>query len=287
MNPADPSPLPVLDRDAIAREAAAEGPVIIGNRVQVYRETSSTNDRAQELGRGSTPEGTCLFAESQTKGRGTRGRPWSSCPGLGLWFSILLRPAQHGFPEKLWHRLTPMTAAALVAAVEEILPEPRCEIKWPNDIFLQGRKLCGILSETQAGSWRHRENAASGGFAVLGIGFNVNHQESDWPKDLVNRATSLADAAGYRFNRNTVAGTLLRHLDRAYSQVRTDAGSQDLLEILRERNFLLGKRVSIHGPEIEHRVGTVTGIGSEGELLLRGPEGLVHSVVSGTVESWE
>jgi BirA family transcriptional regulator, biotin operon repressor / biotin---[acetyl-CoA-carboxylase] ligase len=131
----------------------------IGRDVLVFRETSSTNDRAQQAGSGGAGEGLVIFAESQTGGRGTRGRKWVSMGGDGLWFSILLRTQ---IPPEQWPLLVQMAAVACAEAVEKWVGQT-IRIKPPNDLILDGGKLAGFLLET-SNTWD---------FQVLGIGLNV------------------------------------------------------------------------------------------------------------------
>ncbi len=139
----------------------------IGGRVTVYRETDSTNDLLQRLALDGAPEGEVIIADRQTRGRGQHGRKWDSRAGLGLWFSVLLRPS--------WKvgldRITPLVAVAAASGIATATGlRPR--IKPPNDIFLDGRKVAGILTEARSG----RET-----FAVVGIGVNVSHYGHRFP----------------------------------------------------------------------------------------------------------
>src|ERR1700732_3242884 len=131
----------------------------IGREVWVFRETSSTNDRARQAGVAGAGEGLVIFAENQTGGRGTRGRPWVSTAGAGLWFSILLRTR---IPAGQWPLLVQMAAVACAEAIEQWV-EQTVRIKPPNDLTLSGGKLAGFLLET-SNTWD---------FQVLGIGLNV------------------------------------------------------------------------------------------------------------------
>jgi BirA family biotin operon repressor/biotin-[acetyl-CoA-carboxylase] ligase len=131
----------------------------IGRDVLVFRETSSTNDRARQAGVAGAGEGLVIFAESQTGGRGTRGRQWVSTAGVGLWFSILLRTR---VPVAQWPLLVQMAAVACAEAIEKWV-EQTVRIKPPNDLMLGGGKLAGFLLET-SNTWD---------FQVLGVGLNV------------------------------------------------------------------------------------------------------------------
>jgi BirA family transcriptional regulator, biotin operon repressor / biotin---[acetyl-CoA-carboxylase] ligase len=214
-----------LDRLIADQLQAALRCSIIGREIIVLEQTSSTNDAILQLTspRGtavsSLPavasgkegplsfvgEGLVLFAEHQTAGRGQRGNRWESAAGKGLWFSILLRPRIQ--INESW-RLT-------VWAIEAISDVIRAEfaldstIKMPNDVQLHGRKVAGVLVEMRA-----QQKARH--LAIVGIGVNAN--QSDFPNELQDRATSLAMTLGRRVNRQEFAVALLRHLDRTYCE---------------------------------------------------------------------
>lgn len=188
---------------------------LIGQRIIVLQETSSTNNAILQLTTpqgaavsgppSGTDEGLVLFAEHQTAGRGQHGNRWQSAAGKGLWFSILLRPKISVGDSG---RLT-------IWAIETISDVIRMEfsleptIKLPNDIRIQGRKVAGVLTEMRA-----QEKAPH--LAIVGIGINVNQASDDFPVDLQGRAISLAMALGQRVDRQKFAVALLRNLDRTY-----------------------------------------------------------------------
>jgi BirA family biotin operon repressor/biotin-[acetyl-CoA-carboxylase] ligase len=173
----------------------------IGSEIVVVEETTSTNDLAWEAAERGATEGFVVFAERQTKGRGQYGRGWESAPYLGLWFSVLLRPAVTVRESPL---LTSQLAEVISATIaEEIGAAPR--IKPPNDIYINERKVAGILVEGRTasdGSYR----------AVAGIGINVNQTIHDFPEQLRATAGSLAMATGGHFSRAKLAIALLRRL---------------------------------------------------------------------------
>lgn len=175
---------------------------VVGREIVVFRETSSTNDLAAQAGRDGIAEGLVIFAESQQTGRGRLGRQWSSPPGLGLWFSVLLRPTA---PVTRWAELT-FCAALAVAETAELFTGTAARIKWPNDVLLDGRKVAGILLES---------HAEPNPYLVMGIGLNVLHAPADFPVDLRERATSLK-MAGPLPDRREVAAALLNTLDEHY-----------------------------------------------------------------------
>ena len=244
-------------------------------RIDVVDETDSTNELALAKGSAGEAEGYCLFAESQTAGRGRRGDPWLSPPRQNLLFSILLRPQE---PMEHWPRLPQLAAVALCRAIDRLAPalgvEP--QIKWPNDIWLDGKKIAGLLVETRMSG----TGAGESSFAVLGIGLNVNGLE--FPDEIRRIATSLRQAAGGKrtFDRNQLAATLLSEFGHLYPQDLRDDGFAEIQEILHQRSCLLGRKVSANSASGEVE-GMVEGFGSNGELILitaKGERKTLHSV---------
>src|SRR2546421_6120058 len=182
------------------RAALGEGRV--GNQLVVVEEASSTNDLAWEAEATGAPEGFVVFAERQTAGRGRYGRRWDSAPYQGLWFSVLLRP-----PVTLNEspQLTSLLAGVTAAIITE---EARCavSIKMPNDIYVAGRKVAGVLVEGRT--------ASDGSYvAVAGLGVNVNQTIEDFPEELREIAGSLATTTGKKFSRSKLAAALLQKLN--------------------------------------------------------------------------
>jgi len=198
-------PPDALDPDVL-RENSGDGP--IGARVLVFRETASTNDLALRLGESSEPEGLVIFAESQTAGRGQFRRPWHSAPGLGLWFSVLLR--------RTWPDPSVLTPYVAVAVADAVFASSGCQlaIKPPNDLYGRHGKVAGILIETRTGA---------NGFAVLGVGLNVHHRREDFPPELQAAASSLALEIGHPPSRQTVASAVLTHLNALLPEVGQEA----------------------------------------------------------------
>jgi BirA family biotin operon repressor/biotin-[acetyl-CoA-carboxylase] ligase len=215
-------PAETLDRLSAAELQAHLSRTLIGRQIVVLEQTGSTNDAILQVASpqgaavSSPPsladEGLVLFAEHQTAGRGQRGNRWESAAGKGLWFSILLRPQIR--VNESW-RLT-------VWAIEAISDVIRAEfgldstIKMPNDVQLDGRKVAGVLVEMRA-----QQKAPH--VAVVGIGVNAN--QSDFPDELQDRATSLAMTLGRQVRRQEFAVALLRHLDRTYRERFVTQGS--------------------------------------------------------------
>ncbi len=188
------------------RAGKLRGGMIIGREVIVLEETESTNDVITEMASGDWPQGLCVFAEHQAAGRGQRGSRWESAPGKGLWFSILLRPK---IDIKESARLTTWVAGIIVETLQNEF-QLQATVKPPNDVYINERKIAGVLVEMRAQPGaRH--------VAVVGIGLNVNHTASDFPDELRERATSVAIIRRGRVDRHLLALALLRNLDRTYA----------------------------------------------------------------------
>jgi len=190
------------DRLIAAELSAALEGSHVGNELLVVEETESTNDLVWKAVERGVPEGFVVFAERQTKGRGQYGRRWESAPYLGLWFSVLLRPALSLAESP---KLTVLLAESVAATIAD---ETGCAptIKWPNDIYVSGRKVAGVLVEGRM--------AADGSYVALaGIGINVNQTSDDFPKELRESAGSLAMATGKKISRTKFAAALLQKLN--------------------------------------------------------------------------
>lgn len=221
-------------------------------RLLVRAEAGSTNDELQTLAKAGEPEGLVLLALRQTAGRGRRGAAWFAPPEESLAFSILLRPSQ---PKALWPRLALSAGLAVAEAIETF--GTAATVKWPNDVWIGRRKIAGILVE------------AGADHAVIGIGINVNCHS--FPPEIADLATSLRLATGHAHPRAEVLGAVIRRLACRCRMI--DAEFPELLDSLRPRCALTGRRVALHaatGPLL----GTVEGIASGGELLLRSDAGL-------------
>ncbi|MDQ3415328.1 MAG: biotin--[acetyl-CoA-carboxylase] ligase [Verrucomicrobiota bacterium] len=198
---------PHVDRLIVAELRQSLGEGIIGRRIIVLESTRSTNEFLLQALTPELPEGFVVFAEHQTAGRGQRGHRWESAPYRGLWFSILLRPR---IPIVESARLTDWAAQAVAAAIRsETGLEAR--IKLPNDVYVAGKKVAGVLVETKAG-------LGSKWTAVAGIGVNVNQAPEEFPDELRDRAGSLAMALGRPIDRPAFAAALLRELERTRAQ---------------------------------------------------------------------
>jgi BirA family biotin operon repressor/biotin-[acetyl-CoA-carboxylase] ligase len=243
---------------------------VVGRDVQVIQETTSTNDVVEKLARDGVKEGVVVFAESQTKGRGRLGRRWHSPPGKGLWFSVLLRP---DLRPPAATQLTIAAATALARAIRQ-QTQALLEIKWPNDIMVQGKKAAGILTELRAELDRIN-------YLIVGIGVNVNFEPHEFLPELRQVATSLKIATGRPVNRADLAVAALRELDQDYGRIRAGRFAE-LANEWERQCATLGRHVSIR---LGDRViqGQAESLDNEGALLLRTQHGRLERVVGGDV----
>lgn len=197
--------MPARDR---LRAEKLRGGFVIGREVIVLDETESTNDVVAQMSSGDWPEGLCVFAEHQTAARGQRGNKWESAAGKGLWFSILLRPSIDVSESA---RLTTWAAGTIAETLQHDFQLP-ATVRPPNDIYINERKIAGVLVEMRA-------QPGAPHVAVVGIGLNVHHAPSDFPEEIRERATSIAMIYRGRLDRNVFGLTLLRNLDRTYAEL--------------------------------------------------------------------
>ena len=213
---------------------------MIGSPRVHHRLTDSTNQRAKELADRGAPHGTVVTADEQTAGRGRQGRSWVAPAGAAVLMSALVRVLDS-------MSMLPLAAALAVCDAAEASAPVRCQIKWPNDVWVEGRKLSGILVEGRpAANW-----------AVAGIGLNVLTREEEFPPELRRTATSLA-AAGGSAGVDEALAALLAGLDRW-----TEAPAGEVLEAWRERDALRGRTIGWDGGE-----GVAAGIDDSGSLLV-------------------
>jgi len=238
-----------------------------------FFKVDSTNTTAMRLGEEGEAHGTVVVAEEQTSGRGRAGHSWHSEKAAGIYVSILLRP-----------QLSPMLAPALtlvagLAAYDAIAEESglRPDIRWPNDVLLKGKKVCGILTEMQAEPDRMH-------FAVIGIGINVN--QAKMPNDLASIATSMRMETGRVHSRLELLARLLRHLDRYYNQFIAEGAAPILRRFAEVSSYFEGKRVRI-STTTDNFVGTTAGLEPTGILRVKRDDGKIESVISGTVAEAE
>lgn len=231
-------------------------PGTIGWRVHYFPELASTQEYAAELAAGGAPQGTVVVAETQSAGRGRMGRQWHSPPGVNLYATIILRPtmALGEVP-----RLSLVAGVAAVEALATVAPG-LVALKWPNDVWLRGRKAGGIIAEAITD---HRQRLAC---VLLGIGLNVNLPANLIPPELRGRATSVRIATGRACDRIALAQTLFSRLDSRYTETHA-FGFERIKPLWESFSALNGKRVTVVDGRMRQS-GVVLGIDGDGALLL-------------------
>ncbi len=242
----------------------------IGCRIHYFTELDSTQVTARELACDGAAQGTVVIAERQLAGRGRMGRSWHSPAGLNLYCTTILRPEM---PLGDVPRLSLMAGVAAAQALEREAAG-MVSLKWPNDVWLRGRKAGGIIAEAVTDSRQRLE------CVLLGIGLNINLAADDIPEELRDKATSLRIATGRVHDRIAIADSLFTLLEYRYMEVVS--GGFDAVRPEWERfSALTGKRVTVvDGPRRES--GIVKGVDSDGALLLE-VEGGLRRILAGDV----
>ena len=240
-----------------------------GRRILYHGVTASTNLQAKALAIEGAEEGSVVVADSQTGGRGRMGRTWASPSGVNLYFSLILRP---GVPSIRVPQLTLLVAAAIHQALScSASRDLGALIKWPNDILVNNRKLCGVLCEMQSEpDLTH--------FVVVGIGINVN--QSELPLELQDIATSLFLETGRLFSRPELLASVLNHFEPLYDAWLLQDNLGFVLPYLEKHSLLQSKEVTVD--QLKRTVsGKVSGISPGGELKIDGADGQTHLISSG------
>jgi BirA family biotin operon repressor/biotin-[acetyl-CoA-carboxylase] ligase len=236
-----------------------------------YFKIGSTNTAAMEAASAGAPEGSVFLAEQQTAGRGRGGHSWHSVQSDGLYCSVILRPA---LPPSEALLLSLAAGLALHAAVQKMDSRIQADLKWPNDLLIDGKKFGGVLTEMNAEATRVR-------YVVIGIGINVN--QTEFPADLREIATSLRMASGNTWSRMELCTALLESLGREYRDFLGKAdGRESILRRFEERSSSVrGRKVQIE--ENGGFEGVTDGLDSRGFLRVRTAQA-VKTVLSGTVK---
>jgi len=243
---------------------------IFSQHIHHYYKTGSTNVVAMEAANAGAPEGSVYLAEQQTAGRGRGGHSWHSAQSDGIYCSAVLRPP---VPPSEALILSLAAGLAVHEAIREIDPQIKTDLKWPNDLLVEGKKFCGILIEMNAEATRVRH-------LVVGIGINVN--QTDFPAELQPIATSLRLASGKLWSRVELCAALLKSLDREYRELLQGNGRKATLERFVERSSSVrGRQVRIE--ENGGLQGTTAGLDGDGFLLVKSSQG-IQKVLSGTVK---
>ena len=242
---------------------------IIGRRIEYYEELESTNTEALRLALENAPEGTVVIADAQSEGRGRLDRIWESPPSLNLYLSVVLRPDIPAAASSL----IPLMVGVAVADIISKYGPGQVRLKWPNDVLIDGKKICGILTEM-------RTKADRVHFIIVGIGVNINMRKLDFPRGIRETATSLRILTECELDRIDVAIRLFESLERWY-RIFLSGGEAAIREKWLQYAELIGKRIEVVFKSDTQR-GTVAGLDENGALLLEGETG-VQQVLAGDV----
>jgi len=250
-----------LSAEAISRDLKTR---FVGRGVVYYPGVASTMDLVRKEARKGAAEGTVIVAGEQTGGKGRRNRVWLSPPG-SISLSLVLKPAVAELP-----CLVMVAALAVVYAIEAVTGlRPR--IKWPNDVLINRKKVCGILIESQLAR-------GAVDYAIVGIGINVNMRLADYP-EIAPFATSLSDEMGRSVSRLALLRRLFEEMERLYLAIPF---GESVFQQWRERLVTLGKRVTVSSGEADVE-GVAESVAPDGSLWLRQRDGSLSQVVAGDV----
>lgn len=239
------------------------------SKIICFETLDSTNTKVMQMAREGATEGTVVTAEKQTAGKGRRGRIWESPAGTNIYMSVLLRP-------NIEANKAPMLTLVMAYSIGKVLKEKGYEsvqIKWPNDLILSGKKICGILTETEL-------DGMDIGHVVVGVGVNVN--EKEFPEELAGKATSLYLEGGSILNRKLLIEEILERFSKDYKHFLEE---ENLMFLKDEYNKMLvnsGKEVRVLDPGKEYTAFAL-GINETGELLVEKADGTMEAVYAGEV----
>lgn len=240
----------------------------LGHTLYFYPSIDSTSIVAKELAEKGAPHGTLVIAEIQTRGRGRLGRTWFSPQG-GLWFSLLLRPQN---PPIMPAHITFVSGLSIAQAVAKL--GISVHLKWPNDIYLDEKKIGGILSETKS-------TGPSFEYLIIGIGLNVNIPESDFPSTLAQEATSLLTVKEKPVSRALLLGAILLALEKLL-ELYPKVGFSAILKAWKKYAAFLGTQVRVDTSK-ESFEGEAIDVTLSGALRVQDIDGLVHEISTGDV----
>jgi BirA family biotin operon repressor/biotin-[acetyl-CoA-carboxylase] ligase len=243
-----------------------------GRVIRFYREVESTNDVAFDLAKEGATEGTVIIADTQTKGRGRLQRKWISPPGFNLYMSIIFRPSISSKDASI---LTLVSSVALFEAVNSY--GIKCQIKWPNDLLINRRKVAGVLTEMELGGERVE-------FVLVGLGINLNMTRvvmNNLMGEVSEIATSVREELGHEVDRSEFAANLINLLEKWYEELNSK-GKATIIDEWKKRWGDLNKRVRVR---IDRNLieGIACDLDQNGFLVIRRDNGKVERIIAGDV----
>ncbi|MCH3963168.1 MAG: biotin--[acetyl-CoA-carboxylase] ligase [Clostridium sp.] len=242
----------------------------IGKNFFYFDSINSTNMKAKELAEKGESHGTVVVSEEQTIGHGRLGRTWISPKYKGIWLSIILRPqtAPVNVP-----KITQIAAAAVITALNEL--EIDGYVKWPNDIIINHKKVCGILTEMSG-----ELNMVN--YVVVGMGVNVNLDKCDFKGDISNKASSLKIETGSPIDRKLLLALIMNKFENLYNEFEENLSIKSSISICKEHSAVLGRDIKIIFNGKEYFAKAID-IGENGELIVKYPDGSIKHIISGEI----
>ena len=254
-----------IKRDEISKNLNTK---YIGKDIYIFNEVMSTNTIAKFLSMNGVGNGAVVISEKQTKARGRSGKNWESPLG-GVWLSIILNPNVN-------HSKIPLITLATGVAVENTLKRigvKNAEIKWPNDILIHGKKVCGILTEAIT-SFNTIESV------IIGVGIDANISIENFPEELRENMTTLNDENGEKVDENLLIKLFLEEFEKISEQFINEE-YETILKEWRKNSYTIGKIVEVHEPFSKPYDGYVLGISRDGSLVVEKIDGTLEKVISG------
>lgn len=254
-----------IKRDEISKNLNTK---YIGKDIYIFNEIMSTNTIAKFLSMNGVGNGAVVISEKQTKARGRSGKNWESPLG-GVWLSIILNPNVN-------HSKIPLITLATGVAVENTLKRigvKNAEIKWPNDILIHGKKVCGILTEAIT-SFNTIESV------IIGVGIDANISIENFPEELRENMTTLNDEIGEKVDENLLIKLFLEEFEKISEQFINEE-YETILKEWRKNSYTIGKIVEVHEPFSKPYDGYVLGISRDGSLVVEKIDGTLEKVISG------
>ncbi len=253
---------------------------IIGHPFYTYSELDSTQITAKYLAESGAKEGTTVFAYSQKKGVGKNGRRWFSPLG-GIWFTIILRPPFFSEKANMLNISFTTSCAEVLYSFKTIQPM----IKWPNDILINGKKICGILTQMKSKphwNMNNHKNESDIEYALVGVGRNLDTEMENFPPELENKITSLKEEIGEEIKLDDFFIFLLEKIDEYYLMLKKGEFSK-IQERWEEFSLPFGLLVKTSTPKNIYE-GQLVGTNENGHLIIRTPHGSLEEVVEGEIE---
>lgn len=241
---------------------------LIGKNIYIYEEVMSTNTLAKFLSANNVENGAVIISEKQSDAKGRLGKSWQSPLG-GIWLSIIVNP-------NVDHSKIPMITLATGVAVAKTLEKlgiENSEIKWPNDVMINGKKVCGILTEAIA-TFNTIENV------IIGVGIDANIDINSLPERLQDGTTTLSQELGNKVSESEVIKIFLEEFEKIGNEF-VGGGYENILKEWRKRSYSIGKIVEVQEPFSKPYDGYVLGISREGALVVEKIDGSIEKVISG------